>query len=256
VKKIYQDTILNIPDTPLFDRTFCFDILYDIHSSKREIYSIRDLLAPKKNESIISRLSEKPAMWSEVYSPKDELEIFTQLFERALSENKKIHIVWITLAAELEILEKYYLELGFLREDINAFEVNFSLPLVTVTCHIENLMWKGSDYKAQREKIFFCPPIRESGQNKALFKGITRGIIAGIDFSQKNVGVSLVDTLEISQQNQTSGQAQSLPLQYQKFLQDCIIQEHILPLQMGKILKYNLQDAGFTGGERELQVKY
>jgi hypothetical protein len=31
-------------------------------------------------------------------------------------------------------------------------------------------MWRGSDYKAQREKIFFCPPVRESGQNKALFK--------------------------------------------------------------------------------------
>jgi len=31
-------------------------------------------------------------------------------------------------------------------------------------------MWKGSDYKAQKEAIFFCPPIRESGQNKALFK--------------------------------------------------------------------------------------
>ena len=72
------------------------------------------------------------------------------------------------------MLEKYYLELGFLREDINAFDVDFSEPLVTVSCHIENLMWKGSDYKAMREKIFFCPPVRESGQNKALFKGITR----------------------------------------------------------------------------------
>lgn len=72
------------------------------------------------------------------------------------------------------MLEEYYLTLGFLREDINAFDVDFSVPLVTVSCHIENLMWKGSDYKAMREKIFFCPPIRESGQNKALFKGITR----------------------------------------------------------------------------------
>ena len=57
-------------------------------------------------------------------------------------------------------------------------------------------MWKGSDYKAQKEKIFFCPPIREAGQNKALFKGITRGSLAGIDFSHigGNVEGSLVDT--------------------------------------------------------------
>ena len=80
----------------------------------------------------------------------------------------------MTLAAEIEILERYYEELGFLREDINAFDIDFSIPLVTVSCHIENLMWRGSDYKAQRDKIFFCPPIRESGENKALFKGITR----------------------------------------------------------------------------------
>jgi hypothetical protein len=32
-------------------------------------------------------------MYSEVYSPKDELEIFTELFETALKDNKKIHIV-------------------------------------------------------------------------------------------------------------------------------------------------------------------
>lgn len=116
------------------------------------------------------------------------------------------------------MLEEYYLTLGFRREDINAFDVDFSESLVTVSCHIENLMWKGSDYKAMRETIFFCPPIRESGQNKALFKGITRGVIAGID-----IGVS------------TS--------QKEYFLQECIMSEKILPLQMGKVLKYNLEDA-------------
>ena len=68
------------------------------------------------------------------------------------------------------MLEECYEELGFMREDINAFEVDFSIPLVTVSCRIENIMWRGSDYKAQRDAIFFCPPIRESGQNKALFK--------------------------------------------------------------------------------------
>ena len=231
MKKIYKDKILNTSNTPLFDRTFCFDILYDIQSSNREIYYMRDILVSKKNESMIPRLWEKPAMWSEVYSPKDELALFTELFEKALSEKKKIHIVWITLAAEIEMLEKYYLELGFLREDINAFDVDFSIPLVTVSCHIENLMWKGSDYKAMREKIFFCPPIRESGQNKALFKGITKGVIAGIEFWKINE-------------------------EKQNFLKECIVSEKILPLQMGKVLKYNLQNLGMVWTEKEMILSY
>jgi hypothetical protein len=32
-------------------------------------------------------------MYSEVYSPKDELEIFLELFEYAINNNKKIHII-------------------------------------------------------------------------------------------------------------------------------------------------------------------
>jgi hypothetical protein len=42
---------------------------------------------------MLERVKEKPAMYSEVYSPKDEIAIFTELFETAISENKKIHIV-------------------------------------------------------------------------------------------------------------------------------------------------------------------
>jgi len=49
-----------------------------------------------------------------------------------------------------------------MREDINCFAPDFSIPLVTVSVKIENIIWKGSDYKAQRSNIFFNPPIRES----------------------------------------------------------------------------------------------
>lgn len=104
-----------------------------------------------------------------------------------------------------------------MREDINAFDIDFSVPLVTVSCHIENLMWRGSDYKREREHIFFNPPVRESGQNKALFKGITRGVIAGIE----------------------SGE---FTPEKQEFITECIRNEKILPLHMGKALKYNLED--------------
>ena len=82
----------------MFDNTFLFEYFSNIHSYQDvEIIYLRDLLASRKNEEIMSRLSEKPAMWSEVYAPKDELEIFIGLFETALQNKKKIHIVGVTL---------------------------------------------------------------------------------------------------------------------------------------------------------------
>jgi dihydroorotase-like cyclic amidohydrolase len=46
--------------------------------------------------------------------------------------------------------------------------------MITASVCIENLMWKGSDYKRMKDTIFFNPPVRESGQTKAMFKGINR----------------------------------------------------------------------------------
>ena len=253
MKKIYKDKILNIDGTETFDSTFLFEYLENIKSSwERKIVYMRDLLQVYKNDEILKRVSEKPAMYSEVYSPKDELQIFTELFENALNSWEKIHIIWVTLGEEIQILEKYYEELWFIREDINAFDVDFSIPLVTVSCHIENLMWRGSDYKAQRDKIFFCPPVRESGQNKALFKGITRWVIAGIDMSHRNcVGVPLVGA-----QQEKTVHSHGMSLQYREFIWDCIRWEKILPLHMGKVLKYNLEDAGLRGNVWELELRY
>jgi hypothetical protein len=45
------------------------------------------------------------------------------------------------------LLEGYYAELGFMREDINCFDPDFSVSMVTVSVKIENIIWKGSDYK-------------------------------------------------------------------------------------------------------------
>jgi len=231
MKKVYKNSIENIPGTDVFDNIFVFEHLQNPFSDAIEVVYLRDLLKDHKNTEILKKVPQKPAMYSEVYSPKTELEIFTELFENALKKKKKIHIVWVTLGEEIQMLEKYYEELGFIREDINAFDADFSIPLVTVSCHIENLMWRGSDYKAQKDKIFFCPPIRESGQNKALFKWITRGVIAGID------------TWEMSSEKEI-------------FLGDCIRQEKILPLFMGKVLLYNLEQRGFSWEQYTLEVKY
>jgi len=232
MKKIYKDKILNQLGTDSFDNTFVFEYFSNISSvGNVEIIYMRDLLEQRKNLEILENVRSKPAMYSEVYSPKDELEIFTSLFDQAIKNNTKIHVVGITLVEEIRILEEYYEKLWFLREDINAFDVDFSIPLVTVSCHIENLMWKGSDYKAQRDKIFFCPPVRESGQNKALFKGITRWVIAGIELWD-------------------------FTTQKQEFIWDCVKGEKILPLHMGKVLKYNLEEIWLSWEVRELRVKY
>jgi hypothetical protein len=96
---------------------------------------------------------------------------------------------------------------------------------------IENLIWKGSDYKAQRNKIFFNPPIRETWHNKALFKWITRWVIAWIELWEFTTAK-------------------------QDFISDCIRDEKILPLFMWKVLKYNLEDAGLSWALKGLQITY
>jgi dihydroorotase-like cyclic amidohydrolase len=107
--------------------------------------------------------------------------------------------------------------------------------LVSASVNIENLMWKWSDYKSNWEKIFFVPPIRESGQNKAMFKGINRGSIAGINLEQKE---------------------ENWKLKMKEFLKFCIKEECILPLTLAKILKYNLEEIWFDWKFETLEIEY
>ena len=244
MKKIYPDKILNIPNTDLYDQKFLFDVLIpEIQNLSQEspqppllkgelrVVDLWEELKKCKNEDILDQVKQKPAMYSNVYAPKDELQIFTEIFEHALTTGTKTHIIWITLDAEIKMLEEYYESLGFMREDINCFAPDFSVPLVTVSVNIENLIWKGSDYKAQRESIFFLPPVRESWENKAMFKWINRGVVARIQM--KNFWETETE-----------------------FLNMCIREEKILPLTLGKVLKYNLEQIGFCWEERELFVEY
>jgi hypothetical protein len=48
----------------------------------------------------------------------------------------------VTLDSEIEMLENYYRELGFFDEENNTFKVDFSIPLVSVSVKIENIMWR------------------------------------------------------------------------------------------------------------------
>jgi hypothetical protein len=118
-----------------------------------------------------------------------------------------------------------------MREDINCFEPDFSVPMVTVSVKIENIMWKWSDYKRMWEKIFFNPPVRESGEVKAMFKWINRWVTAGIFISEKNK-------------------------ETEEFLSDQVKNEKILALTLCKLLKYNLQNIGFIGNNQELLIEY
>ena len=232
MKKVYSDKILNIGWTDKFDNRFLFEYFFpDFKNVWVEVIYMSDLLESKKNEEILKMVKDKPAMYSNVYSPEDELEIFIELFNNAIKNNKKIHIVWITLDKEIKILEEYYTKLWFMREDINCFDVDFSIPLVTASVKIENIIWKGSDYKAQRSNIFFNPPIRESWQVKSMFKWINRWVTAGIYIS-----------------NYTSD--------IEKFLSNSIINENILPMTLSKVLNYNLSSIWFTWQKKELIINY
>ncbi len=233
MKKVYKDKIVNIENTDVFDAKFSFDYLnFDYDSNYDvEVIFMSDLLEPRKNDEIADKLVNKPAMYSNVYSPKDELEIFTELFENAINNNKKIHIVGITLWEEIDMLERYYDSLWYMRDDVNCYVPNFAEALVTVSVKIENIMWKGSDYKRMWKKIFFNPPVRESGQVKSMFKAINRGSMAGIYIEDKTEEV-------------------------EKFLSECVVTEKILPLTFAKLLKYNGEQIGFSWNTSELIIEY
>lgn len=233
MKKIYFDKILNIPSTDLFDNKFLFSYLKtDFKSTdKVEVFFMSELLKKRENTKLLSEIWDKYAMFSNVYPEEAELEIFQELFDYAIKNQKKIHIVWITLDLETKILEKYYEELGFLRDDINCFCIDFSKVLVSVSVNIENLIWRGSDYKRMWKEIFFIPPIREAGQTKAMFKWINRGVISWIYI-----------------QNLTQDKI--------NFLKNCLLQEHILALTLGKVLYFNLKNIWFIWEEIDFEINY
>jgi len=65
----------------------------DYYCENIEVFYISDLLKEKENTELLNNLNGKFSMYSEVYSPKDELEIFQNLFDYAINNNKKIHII-------------------------------------------------------------------------------------------------------------------------------------------------------------------
>lgn len=232
MKKIHKNKITNIVWTNRFDNKFLFEVINpEYQNDDIQVIFMSELLEKKKNLEILEKVWTKPAMYSNVYSPKDELEIFRELFKNAIKNKKKVHIVWTTLKEEIEMLEEYYETLWFLREEINCFAPDFSVPLVTVSVNIENLMWKGSDYKRMWKKIFFNPPVRESGQTKAMYKWINRWVTAGIYIKEINKEV-------------------------EEFLSNLVKEEKIIAINLAKVLKYNLEEIGFKWESKNLIIEY
>jgi hypothetical protein len=95
MKKIFFDKIINVENTELFDNKFLFEYLSpeSIETGLVEVIFISDLLEKKKNFLILEKVKQKPAMYSNVYSPEDELKIFQELFNNAIKNKKRIHIV-------------------------------------------------------------------------------------------------------------------------------------------------------------------
>lgn len=233
MKQVLKDKIIDI-DSNYFDDKFLFEI-YDfsvwIKSEWTKIVFMKDLLEKKKNNNLLEKVKIHPAMWSEVYSPKDELEIFTEIFENAIKNQEKTHIIWITLKEEIELLEKYYDKLWFFDESINCYKVDYKIPYISASVNIENLMWRWSDYKKMWKEIFFVPPIREAWQVKSLYKWINRWSIVWIYIGNGNLSVK-------------------------NFLETQIIDEHILPITLAKVLKYNYEDLWIIWKKINLILSY
>lgn len=233
MKQIFKNKIIDF-DSNYFDNKFLFEIIDFsklINSDKTKIIFMKDVLEMKKNESLIEKVKIHPAMWSEVYSPKDELEVFTEIFENAIINKEKTHIIWITLKEEVEMLEKYYDELWFFDESINCYRVDFNIPFISTSVDIKNLIWRWSDYKRMWKDIFFVPPIREAWQVKSMYKWINRWSIAWI----------YIEKIWENEKN---------------FLQNSIIEEHFLPLNLAKVLNYNYEDLWIRGDKINIEIFY
>jgi dihydroorotase-like cyclic amidohydrolase len=167
MKQITQNSIINI-DENLFDGRFLFNIPAD-KSFSQEV-DMSKLLMSTKNESLDYKKDYK--LWSEVYSPKDELNIFTEIFEDAVSSGKKIHISNISLVEEIDMAKDLYLKLGYFNEELNCFQIDFKNAPVTIGVNINNVIYSFKDYKELNEKILFVPPPREPRHQKAIKSAI------------------------------------------------------------------------------------
>lgn len=176
MKHVFSDRIILVKDTDPFDNQYLFDVATDISSPLE--YDMAKLLAPYRNDRV--EFGNDYKLWNQVYPGQKELEIFQEIIEMALNQNKKIHISNISLREELEIIREIYERLGYFDAKENRFRLDFKNTPVTIGVNIRNLMYSTKDYKSERDAICFIPPPREPGHVKSLFAGLNAGIVSTI----------------------------------------------------------------------------
>jgi len=180
MKKILESAIINV-DENYFDNKFLFQIPTNLQFD-REV-DMSELLGKCRNESLNYKKDYK--LWSEVYSPKDELKIFTELLEDVVENNKRIHISNISLAEEIDMVKKLYLDLWYFDKELNCFKIDFENAPVTIGVNIRNIIYSFKDYKSMREKILFIPPSREPRHQKAIKSAINSWVISTISLNNR-----------------------------------------------------------------------
>ncbi len=178
MKKVTRTSIINI-DKELFDNKFLFSVPTELSFDWWVDLSV--LLAQRRNEKLDFKKDYK--LWSEVYSPKDELEIFKIVFDDAVSKGKKIHVTWISLDEEVNIVKSLYNDLGYFDNELNRYEVDFQNAPITIWVNIKNIIYSFKDYKSLKEKILIIPPPREPRHQKAMITGINSQVISTISLT-------------------------------------------------------------------------
>ncbi|EKE28383.1 MAG: hypothetical protein ACD_3C00067G0017 [uncultured bacterium (gcode 4)] len=178
MKQVTQNSIINI-DENKFDNKFLFII--PLEATFENEVDLATLLSSSKNPNLDYKKDYK--LWSEVYSPKDELRIFTEVFEDAIKNDKKIHISNISLSEEIEMVKDLYLELGYFNKELNRFEIDFNDSPITIWVSMNNIIYSFKDYKQLKEKILFVPPPREPKHQKSIRSAINSWIISTISLN-------------------------------------------------------------------------
>lgn len=210
MKQVLSHSITLISDTNPLDNQYLFRIASDISSPM--IIDIAELLKEFRNDRVEYKKDYK--LWNQVYSPDKELELFQEIFEKALENGQKVHIINCTLREEVQILRELYERLGYFDAEENRFVVPFAAAPITMGVNVRNLIYSTKDYKSKRESICFIPPPRESGHPKTLFAGINSWVVSTVDINDILIEEELLKELLYTEKMNLTTLAQVLSWNY------------------------------------------
>lgn len=216
MKQILSHSIQNI-DSNITDGKFLFLIPKTIQWDF--MVDMAELLAPYKNENL--DYSADPKLWSEVYSPKSEWDIFQKIVEEALETKKKIHIQNISLAEEVEYIKNLYEQLGYFNAELNAFVPDFKNCPITIGVNLRNFVYSFKDYYILGEPAFFIPPPRAPLHQKAIRSGLNSWVISAIHLNRERQ----------EEEKET--------------LEQLLLEEKTNLLKLGRLVCFNLEEIGF-----------